>query len=142
MHTLNIPTTKGQIDVQVYNCESCRNLCVTMTSFGVFEITHTESGRKLYGGFERAANAIVEMMKVEVALISEGIDQPLSMNEFKERIVGSKVKFEELCSMTIMQYINHCRQHEDITNEFPWESYEDSPFAIIEKLKAKLDDQQ
>jgi hypothetical protein len=138
MNTLNIPTTTGDIDVPVHSEEGCNNLCLTMTEFGSFEITHKHSGRKLYGEFERASSATVELLKIEKCLISIGVDEGLNMCEFQDSIMRSSEEFEELSGMKILEYINFCSMVGDFCNEFPWEPFEESPFFNIERLRKEI----
>lgn len=138
MESLKIPTTQGEHDVAVHYEDNCNNLCVTMTHFGVFEITHKHSGRKLYGGFERASSATSEMLKLELCLTECGIDQPLSMQMIQDSINSNRTKFSRLGDMTIIEYIRLCTNLGKIANEFPWETYEESPFGSIDKFREEL----
>lgn len=138
MKTLNIPTTSGHMDVPVHYEEGCHNLCVTMTHFGNFEITHIESGRKLYGDFERAASATAEMLRLELAFIEIGINEPKGMEEIQELILNNEQKIDRLGDMRVIEYIKVSSGLGKITGEFPWESFEDSPFGKIEELRKEF----
>ena len=138
MTMLKIPTTKGEIEVPVHYEDGCKNLCVTMTNFGSFEITHIHSGRKLYGNFERASSAVCEMLKIELSLRDIGIDEKLPMNLLTQRIINSDKIINRLSDMSVMSYIKFCSGLSNIVDEFPWETYEESPFGRAEELKKEL----
>lgn len=138
METIKVPTGLGYIDVPAHTEEKCHNLCVTMVNFGSFEITHITSGRRLYGGFERASSAVVEMLKLELSFRDIGINSPMSMSEIQSAILDSDLKVSRLGGMRVIEYIKLCCGLEKITNEFPWESFEESPFGIAEELRKQF----
>lgn len=137
---ITIPTTSGDMVVPAHFEEGCNNLCVTMTHFGQFEITHIKSGRKLYGDFERAATATSEMLKLELALHEIGIITSKEMEEIQRLVIESDKKVSRLGDMRVIEYIKISSGLGKITSEFPWESFEESPFATIEEYRKQLRD--
>lgn len=138
MDKITIPTTTGDQIVPCLRGENCHNLCVTMTNFGSFEITHIHSGRKLFGGFERAINAMREVVIIELCLQEIGIDRSLPMEPFQKAISLSSNKFDRLSDTTIVQYIKSKSTIMSFAGEFPWEIDEDCPFNKVEKLKEEF----
>lgn len=136
---IEVPTVKGMIKVPCYFHENVKDLCVTMCEFGVFEVTHVETGRKIIGGFERACNAAVMMLRFQIAANEVGIDFSGGMEFIKNQISEAKdFKHESLSGMSIIEAVNLHKQVFPLTGEFPWENDEDSPFVEIEKLEKML----
>jgi hypothetical protein len=139
VETIKVPTDDGMIDVPCYRIEGCDGLVVIMHPFGEFGVAHEPSGLNLSVRYQRAANAFVDMLQLRIAIKEAGIDPTLSKNEFKKALRESEHKHESLCGMTILQSLSFIRGMDKITDiEFPWESFEDSPFGKIEDLKKIL----
>lgn len=138
MGKITIPTTSGDMIVPAHFEDGCNNLCVTMTHFGQFEITHIKSGRKLYGDFERAATATAEMLKLELAFHEIGIVTSKEMEEIQKLVIENDKKVSRLGDMRVIEYIKMSSGLGKITGEFPWESFEESPFGEIKKLRKEI----
>lgn len=136
--TIKIPTTSGEMDVPVFYEEGCNNLCVTMTHFGMFEITHINTGKKIYGDFERAVTAVCEMIRIELSLIEIGIIGNEGEDEIKDLINSSRLKITRLGDRNVLDYLKLCSCLSKITNEFPWENKEDSPFTLLDSLRKEI----
>ncbi|CAH8235371.1 hypothetical protein [Vibrio aestuarianus] len=138
MKTLNIPTTKGHIDVPAFFIDGVYGLAVTMTSFGEFEVTHTKSGHKIIGGYERFANALVEMLSIYLAMREAGINFDAEPEDFKLQIKDSLHQSQYLNGLTIIEYLRIMKPIMGYSGEFPWEGGDEGPHAEMEKLMRKL----
>lgn len=134
METTRIQTEAGPMMVPALKHKHSKHLCVTMHSFGQFEITHIASGHKVCGSYERAGNAMADMLALSIALISIGVSDDATYEDLKQAIAESDIVIDEL-GMTISQYITLNR----LVNEFPWETYEESPFKLVDDRCLKLE---
>lgn len=140
MNTLNIPTTKGREDVPAFFVDGVSALAITMTNFGVFEVTHVKSGFKIIGGFERFANAAVEMLSLYLAMHEAGIDFEAEHEEFKRQVKESSLKSEHIGGLTLVEYLQIMRPIMGFSGEFPWEGEEESPHTKASQLIAKINE--
>lgn len=135
---IDVPTTEGVISVPATNTtDEIPNLAVTMTRFGLFEVTHVPSGFRLVGDFERAVNALVAMAELQLALNELEIDTSQNSDNFRAEIMKKDKDCESL-GMSIRQWIGLHTTVGNFCGEFPWESYDESPHAELEKLMTKL----
>lgn len=134
METTQIQTEAGSMTVPALKHKHCKHLCVTMPSFGLFEITHIASGRKVCGNYERAGNAMADMLALSIAFIRIGVSDDATYEDLKQAIKQSDIVIDEL-GMTIPQYITLNR----LVNEFPWETYEESPFKLVDDRQLVLE---
>ncbi|UKA04979.1 hypothetical protein [Photobacterium damselae] len=116
------------------------HLAVTMTQFGLFEVTHVPSGYKLVGGFERACNAFIAMAEAQLAFNELQIDSSLDHIEFTSE-ASKKDKYCKALGMTFLQWINIHKTIEHFSDEFPWEDQDDNPHTKLEKLMKELANQ-
>lgn len=135
---IEVPTEKGLVFVPASNhCDYTPYLAVTMCVFGQFEVTHVPSGRRLIGGFERAVNAFVSMLELQLAINELGIDASGDNDAFRSEI-NAKDKQCETLGMTIKQWIGINTTIGNICSEFPWETDEEGPHSTLEKLMNQL----
>ncbi|EKO3685630.1 hypothetical protein P0F39_002684 [Vibrio metschnikovii] len=139
MKTLNIPTEKGRADVPAFFVNGVNGLCVTMVQFGSFEVTHTKSGHKVIGGFERFANAVYHMLSIYLAMQEAGIEPDSDMDLLKKQIIESEHKCKHLDRLSIKGYINIIKPIMGFSGEFPWEGDDESPHAKVEDLMKKIE---
>jgi hypothetical protein len=140
MKTLNIPTTKGREDVPAFFVDGVSALAITMTNFGIFEVTHVKLGFKIIGGFERFANAAVEMLSLHLAMHEAGIDFEAEQEEFKRQIKESSFKSAHISGLTLFEYLQVMRPVMGFSGEFPWEGEEESPHTKASQLIAKINE--
>lgn len=115
-------------------------LAVTMTSFGLFEVTHIPSGYRLAGIFERSVNAFIAMAEAQAAFNELKIDSSLGGDDFRAEII-SKDKYCKALNMTLREWLNFFSMNINLNSEFPWECDGDSPHSSLEKLMSTLNDQ-
>ncbi|WP_350006539.1 hypothetical protein ABFV67_07735 [Vibrio metschnikovii] len=140
MKKLNIPTTKGHIEVPAFFVDEVNGLCVTMVQFGSFEVTHTKSGHKIIGGLERFANAVRHMLSIYLAMQEAGIEPDSDMDSLKKEIIESNHECKHLDGLSIKGYINIIKPIMGFCGEFPWEGGDEGPHAEIEKLMRKINE--
>ncbi|TQQ55753.1 hypothetical protein [Vibrio cholerae] len=140
MKKINIPTTKGHIEVPAFFVDEVNGLCVTMVQFGSFEVTHTKSGHKIIGGFERFANAVRHMLSIYLAMQEAGIEPDSDMDSLKKEIIESNHECKHLDGLSIKGYINIMKPIMGFSGEFPWEGGDEGPHAEIEKLMIKINE--
>ena len=139
MHKQMVVTDKGQLDVPAIVLDECPGLAVTMSNFGLFEVTHGKSGRKLSAKYERAINAVVSMMQIQVALNEINVSADLDEGEFKEAAKSqSGFQHKELGGMSIIESVRFSTGLGDIASEFPWEGPDDGPYGERDRLEALL----
>lgn len=138
MKTTKVITPNGLIQVPSVEVEGCIGLAVTSCVFGLFEVTHIKSGRRIIGGYERAVNAMCTMIEIYLGMKESEIDPTLGMEELKQAMIKSEVKCKILGDMTVMEHINIIKPIMGFSGEFPWEGDEDSPFTRLDELKAML----
>ncbi|WP_158144912.1 hypothetical protein [Vibrio metschnikovii] len=134
MKTLNIPTKKGRADVPAFFIDGVNGLCVTMVQFGSFEVTHAKSGYKIIGGYERFANALVEMLSIYLAMREAGVNFDAEPEGFKLQIKDSLHQSQHLNGLTIIEYLRIMKPIMGFSGEFPWEGDDESPHAKVEEL--------
>lgn len=68
MHTVTIEiiTNTGPVTVQAWKHPSADGLAVVMYPFGEFSVTHIPSTRSFFGGFERFAEALIPLAKLQL----------------------------------------------------------------------------
>lgn len=138
MKTTEVITPNGLIQVPSMEVEGCPGLAVTSCVFGLFEVTHVKSGRRIIGGYERAVNAMCTMIEIYLGMKESEIDPTLGMEELQQSMIKSEVKCKILGNMTVMEHINIIKPIMGFSGEFPWEGDEDSPFTRLDELKAML----
>jgi len=136
---IKVPTPSGEREVPALRYKKAKGLCVTMCQFGEFEVTHEQSGRRLFGGYERAASAVALMLRIYIAMKDEGIDPEWHMDKVQKAVRVSKQKHEVLSDLTIIESIALHNQVHPFGGEFPWESFDESPFGEIEYLIKEID---
>lgn len=129
-------TDRGLIDAPGVRHEKCNHLCVTMTNFGRFEITHIKSGKLISSKYERMSSAYRDMIALEIALIQMGIPSDLDTDEFMSEVKKSTI-VPDVLGVSFIEWI---RLNKIIDTEFPWESYDDSPYGKAEELIEKLNE--
>ena len=135
---IKVATQDGMIPVPTTNeTPETPYLAVTMTVFGQFEVTHVPSGLRLVGGFERAVNAFVSMLSLQLAFNELSIDASGSQDDVKAELKEKDKECESL-GMTIRQWIALNTTVGNFCSEFPWETDEEGPHAELRKLMAKL----
>lgn len=136
MKTTTVITTDGHKDVPVFFHDGITGLCVTMCQFGRFEITHQKTGRFILSGYERASSAVAAMLKLHIAMKEAGIELNAEMHAIQKQVKeASNINHEVLSGMSIIESITIHKQLFNISGEFPWESFDESPFGEIERLK-------
>ncbi|EKF9829452.1 hypothetical protein O1D23_000910 [Vibrio cholerae] len=138
MITLTIPTTKGMTNVPAFFVDGVDGLAVTMTNFGSFEVTHTRSGHKIIGGFERYANAVFHMISMYLAMKEAGIEPNSEMELIKKQIIESEHESKYLDGLSVKGYINVMKPIMGFCGEFPWEGDDECPHAKVEKLMEEI----
>jgi hypothetical protein len=138
MKTTEVITPNGPILVPSVEVEGCSGLAVTSCVFGLFEVTHVKSGRRIIGGYERAVNAMCTMIEIYLGMKESEIDPTLGMEELQQAMIKSEVKCKILGNMTVMEHINIIKPIMGFSGEFPLEGDEDSPFTRLDELKAML----
>lgn len=137
---MKVPTPSGEREVPALRYKKAKGLCVTMCQFGEFEVTHERSGRRLIGGYERAASATAIMLRFYIAMKEAGIDPELDMDDIQAAVRSSKEKHEVLSDNSIIEYIALHNQCFTFGGEFPWESFDESPFGDIEFLIESIEE--
>lgn len=138
MNTIKIETKKGFCDVPAICFDAVEGLAVTMTNFGFFEITHIKSGFLILGGFERYANAVVEMLNLYLAMCDANVNPNSLSHLFKQQIKNSNHKSEHLGGLTILEYLQVMRPIMGFSGEFPWEDEDDNPHVKATKLIKRI----
>lgn len=138
MKHLEIPTEKGTISVPAHFVDGVNGLAITMTNFGMFEVTHVKSGFRIIGGFERFANALVHMLSTYLALSEAGINIDSEADEFKKQVMESNHVSEFLDGLTFKGYMSLVRPILGFSGEFPWEGDDEGPHAVVYKLMKKI----
>lgn len=132
---VTIKTDKGDIVVPALTHPKSQGLAVTMSGFGVFEVTHIRTGLKLTGRHERMGTALLLMSKfVKIAQANDFTWDDLSQEEAKQTmndLSGKEVPFEgyEITSNgktkrgSIGDWINGLSMYsfDSVIGEFPWE---------------------
>ena len=135
---IEVPTKVGVLSVPATNAtDEIPNLAVTMTTFGLFEVTHVPSGFRLVGNFERAVNAFVAMAQIQLALNELEIDSSQNGDDFRAEIMEKNKECKSL-GMTFRQWIGLHATIGNFSGEFPWEGADEGPHAELEKLMAQL----
>lgn len=150
---VRIATVEGDRMVPALTHPLCPGLAVTMSVFGQFCVTHVPSGMSLGAagsGYERMANAVVEM--VEWALIAReagfswgdvetGGAAADALKVAREKSVpfdGATVTQNgEKRPMTIGEWMDTMRGTFS-RDEFPWEGPDDDPAYRVECLIAEM----
>lgn len=109
-----------------------------MTTFGLFEVTHTPSGKSVVSGFERMVNALIAMAELQLGLNELQIDSGGDPECFRASILESNIKAKALGDLTLSEWISIGRKVGNFSGEFPWESPNDGPHAKFESLLKKL----
>lgn len=139
MGTAKVITSVGEINVPAFFNDKVNDLCVTMTNFGTFDVTHRKTGRKLVGGYERASSAIASMIEFHIAFKEADIDLSLNMHDiFKLAVDKKDTKHKCLGDVSIVEAVNLHNSTFAVSGEFPWESFDESPFGRIEELEKLL----
>ncbi|UPR55263.1 hypothetical protein ITG09_24375 (plasmid) [Vibrio cyclitrophicus] len=139
---LEIATKVGVLSVPATNAiKEIPFLAVTMTQFGLFEVTHVPSGYRLVGDFERAVNAYVAMAEAQLALNELKVDSSLDGELFKSDLIA-KDKECEILGMSFRQWMGLHAAIGGFSSEFPWEGDEDSPHSTLKNLMNKLKDKK
>ena len=145
--TVEIRTEGGTRAIPGLTHKACPGLAVTMNPFGVFQVTHINTGRKLCNNYERAASALLAMSRWALIahmkgkswfalsqsgaadLISETADEEVP---FDGCITISKGVTRK---MTVGEWFQH--QRIPIFDEFPWEETDPFELAIsnLEKIE-------
>jgi hypothetical protein len=106
-------------------------LAVTMNPFGVFQVTHIKTGRKLCNNYERAANALLVMSQWALVADMKGKSwEALNQSGCADLITeasADEVPFDGCTStsqgvtrkMTVGEWFQHQRM--PLFDEFPWE---------------------
>ena len=129
--TVAITTKSGEIEAPALTHEMCPGLAVTMAPYGVFTVTHTATGMKLCGRFERCGTAISILVKFQMIAKAHDLNwsdwDDGSERRFSESF-GGEVPFDgaetismgETRKMTIREWMGSIRG-DFFFNEFPWE---------------------
>ena len=56
-----VKTNKGELQVPALTHPNAAGLAVTMSGFGLFEVTHIKTGLRLAGRYERMGRALLTM---------------------------------------------------------------------------------
>ncbi|EIF2256606.1 TPA: hypothetical protein ACMDP8_000084 [Vibrio cholerae] len=140
MNTLKVKTEKGHVPVPAIFIEGVDGLAITMSGFGLFEVTHTKSGYMIIGRYERFANALVEMLSLYLAMKEAGINFDVEVDEFKCQVKKAQNQSQYLNDLTIISYLQVMKPIIGLSGEFPWESCDEGPHADIEKLMKKINE--
>ncbi|KAE8545395.1 hypothetical protein [Marinobacter nauticus] len=146
--TVQIPAPDGVTrTVPGLKHDSAPGLAVTMLPFGVFQVTHINTGRKLCNTYERAGSALLIMSQWALIahmkgkswaalsqsgaadLISETADEEVPFDDCTSTSQGVTRK------MTVGEWFQHQRM--PLFDEFPWEERDPFELAIanLEKIE-------
>lgn len=134
---ITVKTDKGSIEVPGLIHPNCPGLAVTMCGFGVFEVTHINSGESMTGRHERMGSALLLLSEFHKIAKAYSFDwSELSKDQAIEKIneLGDQpVPFEGSTStsngitepMKIIEWMRTIRMYsfESFFGEFPWEEY-------------------
>lgn len=138
LRQLEIVTKVGTLTVPAADAiTQVPHLAVTMTRFGLFEVTHVPSSYVIVGGFERATNAYIAMVEAQLALDELQINLSQGWKLLKTEIIAKDRKCESI-GMSFRQWIDLHGKLAKFSSEFPWENEEDSPLTTLKKLIEKL----
>lgn len=127
--------------------EASPGLAVTMLPFGVFQVTHVNTGRKLCNNYQRAASALLAMSQWALIAHIKGTSWADLGRTGSADLIG-EVSSEEVpfagCTstsqgvtrkMTVGEWFQH--QRIPIFDEFPWEEVDPFELAIanLEKIE-------
>ena len=122
-------------------------LAVTMLPFGVFQVTHVNTGRKLCNNYQRAASALLAMSQWALIAHIRGASWadlgPTGAADLVTELSREAVPFDGCTSiskgvtrkMTVGEWFQH--QRIPIFDEFPWEEVDPFELAIanLEKIE-------
>ena len=122
-------------------------LAVTMLPFGVFQVTHINTGRKLCGNYERAGTALLAMSHWALIADMKGKSWAALSQTGAAALIrdtdSEEVPFDGCTStsqgvtrkMTVGEWFQH--QRIPIFDEFPWEEVDPFELAVanLEKIK-------
>ncbi len=137
-----IDTDEGKVNVPALTHELCPGLAVTMGVFGLFTVTHINTGMKMCGSFGRSATAGLIMTKYQLIAKKFGFSWPeytpdilLPHMESEVPFKGSTVTNKDgTRNMTVKEWMQHIRCMATF-DEFPWE--EKHPLdTVAENLEA------
>lgn len=133
METIKVKTESGIIDTPAKFINGCDELAVTSTVFGLFDVTHVQSGYKMAGGFERCINASNILADIKLACMHAKIDLKQDHEAFIKQIMESKAKCPSLDNFTIIDFFSALMPMIKFNGEFPYESNDDNPFIKLEE---------
>lgn len=133
--TVLVKSDKGELQVPALTHPHAAGLAVTMSGFGLFEVTHVSTGLRLAGRYERMGNALLTMsMFAKIASTFEFNWDELSQAQSIEKLksLGAEpVPFEgctttsngETKPMQICDWLAHrgLGTFDSFGGEFPWE---------------------
>ncbi len=119
--------------------EGVDHFAVTMTQFGLFEVTHIQSGKRIIGSFERSVNAHIAMLQLQLALNELGVDSSLDTETFVAEVAAKDSVCESL-GMSLFDWIRLHKMTQSLSGEFPWEGGDEGPHAELDALFKKLNE--
>lgn len=123
---VTIACEKGPEEVPGFVCEAIPTLAITMRAFGLFDVTHVESGLRICGPYERAGNAAEALVKVALCFDVTGSRRELilSVGELGDEPVpfegATTTEAGETRPMTRKRWLG-LERHNFPPDEFPWE---------------------
>lgn len=131
---IELPTGAKYVPGKTF--DFCKMFAVVMPEFGVFGVTHLESGCSLILGIEREKNAEEHLLKLHRATLEAGIPQDAKCEEF--RTLAKKAgKLSCLGNLSISEYCAIYRNRY-YGREFPWEFGDNCPHKRVDALIREL----
>ncbi|RKR79221.1 hypothetical protein [Marinobacter nauticus] len=145
---IEIPVVSGERKmVPALIHQSCPGLAVTMIPFGVFQVTHINTGRKLCRLYQRTSSALLAMSQWALIAHMKGKSwAALSQSgaaDLLNETADEEVPFDDCTStsqgvtrkMTVSEWFQHLRM--PLFDEFPWEETDPFELAIsnLEKIE-------
>jgi hypothetical protein len=128
---------KGEFRVQALRHINAPGLIVTSCSFGLFEVSHAHTGRRVVGHFERLGNAALCLADLSLCC-----DWSQSYETIKDQLeahgaesCGLPMSEASVTSGGVKREMTKREMFESSRNwmlqdEFPWESGDEDPFDI------------
>jgi hypothetical protein len=152
--TVEIVGEMGRFQVPAITMPEVPGLAVTMCRFGLFEVTHVPTGRRMPGGrWERHGTALLDFAQWALLGRLLGIDYATASAEALGAALRAHaahpVPFPGATAtrggitrpMTVAEWMQHQRAaatFSAVTGDFPWEAPDDAPDARAFKLLEPL----